>query len=184
MGNDLTSKQKIFCEEYVIDWNATRAALAAGYSKKTAYSIGNENLKKPEIASYINEIQRDLSKLAGISALKNVLELKKIAYSNIGNLREDWYTVREFDQLTEDEKAAISKVVTDERTDKQGRKVTYVKLETHDKMRAIEILNKMLGYNAPDKQEVRQYSEGLTPDQENDRIEQLLERRAKRSSGS
>ena len=44
----MTEKQKLFCEEYLIDLNATQAALRAGYSEKTAYSIGNENLKKPE----------------------------------------------------------------------------------------------------------------------------------------
>lgn len=41
----MTEKQKLFCEEYLIDLNATQAALRAGYSEKTAYSIGNENLK-------------------------------------------------------------------------------------------------------------------------------------------
>lgn len=49
----LTEKQKRFCEEYIKTTNATAAALAAGYSKKTAYSIGWENLKKPEISAYI-----------------------------------------------------------------------------------------------------------------------------------
>lgn len=45
----LTEKQKRFCDEYLIDLNATQAAIRAGYSKKTAYAIGVENLKKPEI---------------------------------------------------------------------------------------------------------------------------------------
>jgi phage terminase small subunit len=48
MSDKLTDKQKRFCEEYVIDWNATRSAIAAGYSENTSYSIGSENLKKPE----------------------------------------------------------------------------------------------------------------------------------------
>ena len=45
----LTEKQKRFCDEYLIDLNATQAAIRAGYSPDTAYSIGQENLKKPEI---------------------------------------------------------------------------------------------------------------------------------------
>ena len=49
----LTAKQQRFCDEYLIDLNATQAAIRAGYSKKTAYSIGNENLKKVEIKEYI-----------------------------------------------------------------------------------------------------------------------------------
>ena len=49
----MTPKQKRFCDEYLIDLNATQAAVRAGYSKKTAYSIGEENLKKPELKKYI-----------------------------------------------------------------------------------------------------------------------------------
>ena len=51
----LTAKQQRFCDEYLIDLNATQAAIRAGYSKKTAYAIGNENLKKPEINAYIEK---------------------------------------------------------------------------------------------------------------------------------
>jgi phage terminase small subunit len=51
----LTDKQKRFCDEYLIDFNAKQAAVRAGYSKKTAYSIGNENLNKPELKEYIGK---------------------------------------------------------------------------------------------------------------------------------
>ena len=51
----LTAKQQRFCDEYLIDLNATQAAIRAGYSQKTAYSIGVENLKKPEIKKHIDE---------------------------------------------------------------------------------------------------------------------------------
>lgn len=51
----MTAKQQRFCDEYLIDLNATQAAIRAGYSEKTAYSIGNENLKKPEISEYIEK---------------------------------------------------------------------------------------------------------------------------------
>jgi phage terminase small subunit len=49
----LTEKQLAFCEFYIECGNATEAAKNAGYSKKTAYSVGSENLKKPEISAYI-----------------------------------------------------------------------------------------------------------------------------------
>ena len=55
----LTGKQKRFCEEYVIDWNATRAAKVAGYSEKTAGAMGAENLTKPEIQEHIDEIKNN-----------------------------------------------------------------------------------------------------------------------------
>lgn len=49
----LTEKQALFVAEYLVDLNATKAAIRAGYSEKTAYSIGQENLKKPEVAGAI-----------------------------------------------------------------------------------------------------------------------------------
>ena len=49
----MTPKQKRFCDEYLIDLNATQAAIRAGYSKKTARKIGQENLTKPDIKAYI-----------------------------------------------------------------------------------------------------------------------------------
>lgn len=49
----MTAKQKIFCDEYLIDLNATQAAIRAGYSKKTAYRTGCDNLMKPQIKEYI-----------------------------------------------------------------------------------------------------------------------------------
>lgn len=51
----MNARQKKFCDEYLIDCNATQAAIRAGYSPKTAYSIGEENLKKPELKAYIDE---------------------------------------------------------------------------------------------------------------------------------
>lgn len=51
----MTEKQRRFCDEYLIDCNATQAAIRAGYSAKTAYSMGVENLRKPEIKTYISE---------------------------------------------------------------------------------------------------------------------------------
>lgn len=51
----LTEKQKRFCDEYLIDLNATQAAIRAGYSKKTAKIIGNENLTKPYLKNYIEQ---------------------------------------------------------------------------------------------------------------------------------
>lgn len=52
----LTAKQEQFCQEFVKDFNASAAALRSKYSKKTAYAIGSENLKKPEIKVRIAEI--------------------------------------------------------------------------------------------------------------------------------
>lgn len=49
----MTAKQKLFCDEYLVDLNSTQAAIRAGYSKKTAGRIGTENVQKPVIKEYI-----------------------------------------------------------------------------------------------------------------------------------
>lgn len=51
----MTNKQKRFCDEYLIDCNATQAAIRAGYSSKTAVDIGHENLNKPKLKKYIDD---------------------------------------------------------------------------------------------------------------------------------
>ena len=58
----LTLKQKRFIEEFLVDLNATQAAIRAGYSKKTAYAIGDQILKKPHIAAIIKKATDKLSK--------------------------------------------------------------------------------------------------------------------------
>ncbi len=55
MKDKLTVKQRKFADEYMISGNATEAAIKASYSKKSAYSIGTENLKKPEVIKYITQ---------------------------------------------------------------------------------------------------------------------------------
>lgn len=142
--DELTPKQRIFCEEYLIDWNGTRAAIAAGYSKKTAQAIAAENLTKPLICDYLEEIQKDLKKLAGVSALRNMQELKKMAYSNLHNYHTDWMTIEAWDNVSIDDKAAISEFHSTT-TEFNGVKKTVVKFKLHDKKAALDSLNKMMG---------------------------------------
>jgi phage terminase small subunit len=63
----LTAKQQRFVDEYLIDLNATQAAIRAGYSKKTAYVIGHENLRKPEIADAIKAKREKVAEKADLS---------------------------------------------------------------------------------------------------------------------
>jgi len=55
--DDLTAKQEMFCQEYLVDLNATKAAIRAKYSEKSADVIGCENLGKPKIAKRIAELK-------------------------------------------------------------------------------------------------------------------------------
>ena len=79
----MTNKQKRFCEEYLIDLNATQAALRTGYSEKTAASIASENLQKPEILGYIAKLRAEQSKRTGITADRVLEELSKLGFAPI-----------------------------------------------------------------------------------------------------
>ena len=78
----MTEKQKRFCEEYLVDLNETQAAVRAGYSEKTAYSIGSENLKKPEIKKYLQELRLKQSERTGLTADDVINELREIAFTD------------------------------------------------------------------------------------------------------
>lgn len=76
----LTEKQQRFVDEYLIDLNATQAAIRAGYSVKTADAIGCENLTKPNIQQAIAEHMAERSRRTGVNQDRVVLELAKIAF--------------------------------------------------------------------------------------------------------
>lgn len=157
--NSLTEKQKAFCREYIYDWNATRAAKAAGYSEDTAFSIGAENLTKPLIQGYISEIQKDLEKVAGISRLQVINEHLKIARSSIAHLHLTWITRKDFENLTDDQKACIAEISTqvkrfieyDIKGEPNNVEVEYVKIKLYDKQKSLDSISKMLGYNEAEK---------------------------------
>jgi len=64
----LTNKQQMFCKEYLIDLNATQAAIRAGYSEKTASETGSENLRKPRIVEKIQELMSKRAQKVEISS--------------------------------------------------------------------------------------------------------------------
>lgn len=126
----------VFSENYVIHWNATKAYQFAypDSSYDSARSSASELLTNPNILAYIEEIQKDLSKLAGVSALGNILELKKIL--EVDNNKE-------------------------------------AKERAGDRIKALEVINKMLGFNAPEKSEIKKTIIELTDEERAQRIKDL-----------
>lgn len=74
----LTPKQERFVAEYLIDLNATQAAIRAGYSEKTAYAIGHENLSKPEIQEFISKSRQKIIERAEWTAQDRIDALKAL----------------------------------------------------------------------------------------------------------
>ena len=79
----MTDKQRRFCEEYLVDLNATQAAIRAGYSGKTARSVGNENLTKPDIQKYLSELQLEAQTRTETKRDDIIDELKSIGFADI-----------------------------------------------------------------------------------------------------
>ena len=136
----MTKKQKRFIEEYLIDLNATQAAIRAGYSSDTAYSIGNENLKKPEIKACIDKAMAERSRRTGVNADRVLMELAKVAFVNASDVIDaDTATVKA-DALPEDTAAIQSVKVKTFGEDGLEREIKMA-----DKLKALELLGKHLG---------------------------------------
>lgn len=160
----LTDKEKVFCHQYIIDWNGARSARAAGYSEDSAKEIASQNLTKDHLKQYINFIKNNLEEESGITKLRNLKELAKIAYSNIAHLHDNWIELTDFEVLKSDNPDALSIVEvidskTETKTYNRGEvnetdvEVKYVKIKLPSKVTAIDLINKMMGYNQPDKVE-------------------------------
>lgn len=110
----LTDKQQRFVEEYVVDFNATQAAVRAGYSEKTARQVGSENLSKPYIAEAVRvktqkattatELTREfvLEGLMDIATNGNVESARTRAYELLGKHMAMWTDRLEVTQITKD----------------------------------------------------------------------------------
>jgi phage terminase small subunit len=135
----LTRKQKRFVEEYLVDLNATQAALRAGYSKKTAYIIGHENLNKPKIKEAIEAKMREREKKTEITQERVLRELAKIAFSDLTDFVEFGP-----DGLTIKESSKVDGTVLSEVYMNQSRKGKSHKVKLHDKLKALELLGRHL----------------------------------------
>lgn len=136
----MTKKQKRFVEEYLIDLNATQAAIRAGYSPDTAYSIGNENMKKPEIKAKIDKAMAERSRRTGVNADRVVMELAKIAFVNAGDVIDAETATLKPDAAKEDTAAIQSVKVKTFGEDGLEREIKMA-----DKLKALELLGKHLG---------------------------------------
>ena len=159
MAEDLTPKQAKFVEEYLIDLNATKAAIRAGYSPKTAYSIGFENLKKPDIQEAIQARQKELQTETQITQVRVLQEEAKLAFQDIGELfGEDGYLLP-VNEIPEDARRAIAGIEITERflparQDEEPEKEVKFKYRMCDKGRSLERVSKHLGLYAPEKKEI------------------------------
>ena len=140
--SELTPKQKQFCLEYLIDLNATQAAIRAGYSKKTANIQASQNLTKLNIQAEIAKLKKNRAENTGVTAERVVKELERIGFYDINDFIND-HGVSGFTHknLKEVDGKVISSVET--KRDSQGN-ITN-KIEFHSKVKALHLLKDHTG---------------------------------------
>ena len=149
----LLGKQQLFVALYVVDYNGTKAALAAGYSPKSAGRMARHLLKLPHVRAAVDKALREQKEKIGLSAESLIAELALVAYQDM----DDFVSVDEngavhiktLDALKPGRSRVIKKIrerkIT--RTDKEGNKTTEstMEYELHDKVKCGELLARHLG---------------------------------------
>lgn len=189
MARKLTPKQKLFVEEYLIDLNATQAAIRAGYSERTAYRIGAELLQKTSVQEKLQERMAERAKRTEITqdfVLKELYEIAKANGSDFAKVIEKpvydekgqpvinpntgaQMTYKTVDmELTDNIPEEKKKAITGIKMGKNG-----IEVSTCDKVRALELLGRHLGmWN--DKLQVNNEAE-TEKAQKLDNIQSILE---------
>jgi len=138
----LTNKQKVFVEEYLLDFNATQAALRAGYSSRTARSIGGENLTKPDISEAIQARIDDKA----MKADEVLLRLAQMARGDLGDfmdISQMGYNLNLYDAKEAGITHLIKKVKQKTTTflakseSQEDREVTELEIELYDAQAAL-----------------------------------------------
>lgn len=142
----LTRRQAKFVEEYLIDFNATQAAVRAGYSAKTARVIGGENLLKPALQLAIQERQKQLSVESGVTPEMIVKELTRVGFFDVRKMFDKQGELKNIVDMDIDTAACISAVETT-----QGRAGTTRKIRFADKLKALDLLARHFGLLNSDK---------------------------------
>ena len=138
----LNERQKRFCDEYMIDLNATQAAIRAGYSVKTANEQGARLLTNVSVQAEIQRLQAEISRRTGISQDRVIRELAKVAFLNPMNLVTAEGRIKE--SASQDDLSCIEGVKY-KRSDSDTGFSEEREIKIASKLKALELLGKHLG---------------------------------------
>lgn len=149
----LTPKQERFVAEYLVDLNATQAAVRAGYSEKTAYSQGQRLLKKVELQATIRAEMEKRSRRVEITQDRVLQEYARLAFFDPRKLFEKNGKPKEISQLDDDTAAALVGLDVAEEYTGAGEDRAFVgytkKYRLANKLGALDSLGKHLGMFTP-----------------------------------
>lgn len=138
----LTDKQQRFVDEYLIDLNATQAAIRAGYSAKTADQQGSRLLANVKVKQAVAEKQANRSKRTGVNQDRVVLELAKVAFAKMTDIVDSNGRIKE--DASPDDLACIESIKFKESDNEYGGSVER-EVKIASKLKALELLGKHLG---------------------------------------
>lgn len=156
----LSIKQEKFCNFYLESGNASEAYRRSynclKMKSETINTKACQLLKKDKIRARVEELQSELKKKTEITKERVLEELGKIGFSSIAHLHNTWIERKEFEKITDDQKACIKSISTKVMKKNIGTNelpdivnVELVKIELYDKVRALEVINKMMGFERP-----------------------------------
>ena len=148
---DLSDKRKAFVREYLIDLNATQAAIRAGYSPKTAKLTGHRLLTDDNVQAAIEKGRRKAEKRAEVTLDDILAEYKRIAFSGMSKfirINAQGEPVVDLSKCTPEDLDLLAETTIEDFTDGRGddaREVRRVKIKPLDRLKALETLGKHLG---------------------------------------
>lgn len=141
----LTDKQQRFVDEYLIDLNATQAAIRAGYSEKTAAAIGAENLIKPNIQNAIQEAQAKRQEQTQIDAAYVLRRLVEIDQMDVLDIMDDQMKIRPVNEWPKVWRQYVVNLDNLELSDGEG---CFKKIKWPDKVKNLELLGRHVSVGA------------------------------------
>ncbi len=145
----MTPKQEMFVREYLVDLNATQAAIRAGYAEKTAYSIGQENLKKPEIAFAVAEGKAKRAAEIGVDARWVLKRLAMEAEADLADLYAENGSLRPIHEWPLVWRQGLVAGVETIREGKGDDEASFVdKIKLSDRIKRIELIGKHVDVEA------------------------------------
>lgn len=156
----LTDRQRAFAEEYIIDFNASRAVRAAGYSEKGANVQGVQLLSNINVQEYVQHLIELRSTRTKITADMVVAEIAKVAMLNVEDFYDDM-GLKPLSELDENSKAAISSYQTKRIKTGKDQYEDVPIMKVHDKMKALELLGKHTGAFEKDNQQKQPVNQNI-----------------------
>ena len=151
---EITDRMQKFVDEYLVDFNGTKAAERSGYSADSAQEIASQLLARPDIRELVAEGQKEIMERTQTFQDDAVDELKVVGFSNLA----DFLTVKDggiveqkpFNELTKEQTKCIKKIKQTVRSSHSAdgtilHQTAVIEIELHDKLKALELLGRHLG---------------------------------------